>query len=166
MVGTFSFATAKVIGRKRPRAKRRAASKAPDLSITLDAIAKTIDPDAWVDISTPTIAEALAEIAALRDEIEWLQAIPTTPEQEAKLILSESRAQQRAKAMKGGRKVREQVYPTAKAEQQAQVKRQKAAFKKAKMVMAMCEKVLGRRNTLTIIAGGKRTIYQRSKGGL
>lgn len=177
----FSFDNVPLAGKKPPRRKPgvvvsavptpKPANKPPKpakkpFTLSIDAIARMIDPEAWAEPPsadaghlTSQLEGARAEIAALRDELEWLDIVPTTPEGEAQQIERERR--------KSGQRYRFKVPAhDATIPERAVERRRKAALSKAKVIFDACSKVLGRRNTLTIVHGGGKTRYFRRKSGL
>jgi hypothetical protein len=177
----FSFNDVPLVGKRPPRQQSSVASgavrkstpsikstkpaKPPPFALTIDDIARTIDPEAWADppnaddghLATQ-LQHARAEIAALRDELEWLNIVPTTPEGEAQQIERERRSQSYHRF---GVAAHDPTIPDSAVQQRRMV-----ALAKAKVIFDACSKVLGRRNTLTIVHGGGKTRFFRRKGGL
>lgn len=80
----FSFSTVRKIPLKATVARPN------DLT---EEVARIIDPVAWQHEPQPTIEALQILVAALKDDLDWLSATPTTPEGEYNLIAAEQRQQ-------------------------------------------------------------------------
>jgi hypothetical protein len=147
---------------RKPRRKRTPPPRV-DLAATIRHLAGLIDPGAFADELSPTretleadLAHAKREIVALREEIEWISAVPTDPIGEYRRIDAERTEQER-------RNTPLQVKRIARHERLLEIgRRRQAAIAKAKLIFDECKKVLGRRNTLVVIKGR----FITRKGGL
>ena len=146
-------ASAKASAKKKQRRKPTHHPKV-DFDTTIRHIAGLIDPGAFAADLSPThetleadLAHAQREIVELREEIEWLSAVPTDPIGEYRRIDAERSQQQRINAPS-------QVKRMARHQRLMEIgQRRQVAITKAKQIFAECKKVLGRRNTLVVIKG-------------
>ena len=90
----FSLHTVGILrrpGKRRPPQQR--AISGADAPAAILLIAKIIDPDAWNDRPQPSVDELQRQVTALTEDLEWLTAVPSTPEGEYQRIQAEARQQ-------------------------------------------------------------------------
>ena len=138
-----------------------------DFDTTIRHLAGLIDPGAFAEELSPTretleadLARAKQEIVDLREEIEWISAVPTDPIGEYHRIDAERTQQVRRNAPL-------QVKRIARHQRLLEIgQRRQAAIAKAKLVFDECKKVMGQRKTLVVIKGRSGTRFITRKGGL
>ena len=158
-MASFSFSKVKSLN---PKPKRRRKAKrlpsgvaAMDTADAVLAIARIIDPDAWGSRPVATVDDLQKHVLALTEDIEWLSAIPTTPEGEFKQIGSEQRAHQLL------------FLAPLQADAETTLARREMALAKAREAVSAYDAILaGQRRTLVVkVRSGHKPSYFMSRRG-